>query len=76
MPSSHQRAPAGPRPRGQRRARAGEPVAAGTRSLVAPRPDGRRGQALVEFALTLPFLLVLFLFALDVGRLFFVYVGV
>lgn len=39
-------------------------------------PDGGRGQSLVEFALTLPFLLVMLLVALDVGRLFFVYVGV
>jgi Flp pilus assembly protein TadG len=39
-------------------------------------PGHGRGQSLVEFALTLPLLLVLLLFALDVGRLFYVYVGV
>jgi Flp pilus assembly protein TadG len=39
-------------------------------------PGHARGQSLVEFALTLPLLLVLLLFALDVGRLFYVYVGV
>jgi Flp pilus assembly protein TadG len=35
-----------------------------------------RGQALVELAVTLPFLLLLLLAAVDFGRLFYVYVGV
>jgi len=34
------------------------------------------GQALVEFALVLPVLLLLFLAAVDLGRLFYAYVGV
>ncbi len=34
------------------------------------------GQALVELALVVPFLFVLLLIAVDVGRLFYVYVGV
>lgn len=42
----------------------------------ARRCDGERGQSLVEFALTLPLLLVMLLFAIDVGRLFYVYIGV
>lgn len=35
-----------------------------------------QGQALVELTLTLPFLLLLLLATVDVGRLFYVYVGV
>jgi Flp pilus assembly protein TadG len=42
----------------------------------ASRDRSRRGQALVEFALVLPVLLVLLLLAVDFGRLFTTYVSV
>ena len=35
-----------------------------------------RGQALVEFALVLPVMLLLLLLAVDFGRLFFTYIAV
>jgi Flp pilus assembly protein TadG len=37
--------------------------------------QGQRGQAVVELALVLPLLMVIMLFAVDVGRLFFAYTG-
>ena len=40
------------------------------------RPQRRRGQAVVEFALILPVFLFLVVMALDFGRLFFSYVQV
>ncbi len=38
--------------------------------------DSARGQALVEFALVAPVMLVIMLLAVDFGRLFFTYVAV
>ena len=43
---------------------------------VAPREPRPRGQALVEFALIVPVLLLLLLVAIDFGRLFFSYIEV
>jgi hypothetical protein len=40
------------------------------------RDAPRRGQSLVEFALVLPVLVILLLGLLDLGRLFYAYVGV
>ena len=41
-----------------------------------PTGDSIRGQALVEFAIVLPVLLLLLLLAVDFGRLFFTYIAV
>ena len=48
-----------------------------TRPQIKARSRRReRGQSLVEFALILPILMALLLLTIDVGRLFYAYVGV
>lgn len=46
-----------------------------SRAQLAPRPR-QRGQSLVELALMLPFLLVLLIGVLDLGRIYFAYMTI
>lgn len=55
--------------------RAVKPHTIGARHLRAHRAERSRGQAMVEVALVLPLLLVLLVFAIDFGRVFFGWVG-
>lgn len=52
------------------------PVGRSTSSVARGRRSGHRGQALVEFAIILPVFMLLFLTAIDFGRLFFSYIEV
>jgi Flp pilus assembly protein TadG len=45
------------------------------KGVHSPRPRGHHGQSLVEFALVVPLLTLLFLGAVDLTRAFYTYIG-